>query len=45
MIIGQSAFTAYQIAIFVWFCVGIATVGFFAIRDLIRMIKDNSKKK
>lgn len=43
MIMGQAAFTAYQIGIFAWFCVGAAIVGFFAIRDLIKMFRDGKK--
>ncbi|MCD8218216.1 MAG: hypothetical protein LUD01_09285 [Clostridiales bacterium] len=45
MILSQSAYTVYQIIIFVWFCVGISIVGFFAIRDLFKMFGKNNRKK
>ena len=45
MIMSQSAFTIYQWFAYGWFVVGVCIVVFLAIRDLIRMIKDDMKKK
>ena len=42
MIMSRAAFEFFQYFSYGWFCVGAFTVGFLAIRDLIKMLQ---KKK
>ncbi len=44
MIMSETAFTIYQYAAYIWFCVGAAAVGFVSIRDLVRMIRARKKQ-
>ena len=39
MIMSRTAFEIFQYFAYVWFCLGAATVGFLAIRDLIRLFR------